>query len=154
MLSREAEYAIQALLKLATYDGNRYVSILNLSKELDIPFFYLSKILQKLVKQNILRSHKGPKGGVAFAVDPKKTTIYDIVVTVDSAKFFENCVLGLHECNSDAPCPLHDRWDILREEIKVMFGHRSIFELGNDPEVIRRAQLLAKKKAEAQAEKP
>lgn len=151
LLSREAEYAIQALLKLASYTDDSYVSILSLSEDLNIPFFYLSKILQKLVKQGVLKSHKGPKGGVAFAVKPEETSILDIVITIDGDKFFDSCVLGLHKCDSDSPCPLHEQWTILRESIRRMFGSDSLATLGRDPELIRRAQLLKKSLMEAAA---
>ncbi len=143
LLSREAEYAIQALLKLATYPKDDYVSILTLSKELSIPFFYLSKILQKLVKQRILRSHKGPKGGVSFAVNPGKTSVFDIIKTIDGDRLSDRCVLGLHVCDSINPCPLHEQWSLLRDQVKSMFEDETLNELSHDPEVMRRTSMLA-----------
>ena len=108
LLSREAEYAIQALLRLTNHDMNTFIPINILANELNIPFYYLSKILQKLVKHGFLNSHKGPRGGVAFAIDPEQMSVLDIVIAVDGDKIFAP-LLDKKELKSILlPEPIHD----------------------------------------------
>lgn len=144
LLSREAEYAIQALLRLTNHDMNTFIPINVLAKELNIPFYYLSKILQKLVKHGFLNSHKGPRGGVAFAIDPEKMSVLDIVIAVDGDKIFGSCVMGLHKCEDENACPLHHQWQKLREDIRHMFSNESLAKLGRDPELMKRAKTIAR----------
>ncbi|OQY26913.1 MAG: hypothetical protein B6244_12085 [Candidatus Cloacimonetes bacterium 4572_55] len=152
-LSREAEYAIQALLRLTLHKDEHYVSIKTLAKELNISEYYLSKILQKLVKKNILKSHKGPKGGIAFFDSPEKISMLDIVVAIDGKEIFEGCVLGLYRCESDDPCSLHERWLKLRDQIQQMFSDESLAQLGENPELIRRSQKFINIKQKASKSK-
>jgi len=41
------------------------------SKEYGIPLEYLMKIMQQLVRANILRSKRGPRGGFSLTRNPK-----------------------------------------------------------------------------------
>ncbi|MHC4596064.1 MAG: RrF2 family transcriptional regulator, partial [Planctomycetota bacterium] len=55
----------------------------NISKEYDIPLEYLLKILQQLVRANVLRSKRGSRGGFSLAKPPKKITMLQIIEAVD-----------------------------------------------------------------------
>jgi Rrf2 family protein len=50
-----------------------------ISEEHGIPHDYLQKILQRMVKANILRSKKGPKGGFTLARPAKEITLLEII---------------------------------------------------------------------------
>lgn len=132
MLSRESEYAIQTMLHMASKDNDDYLFIRRIAEELNIPFFYLSKILLKLVKAGLLHSHKGPKGGVKFAVDPCDITIYRIIEIIDGDGIFTKCVLGLPECGGEHPCAVHDQWGKLRGELTTMFSDKSLRQLAEE----------------------
>jgi Rrf2 family iron-sulfur cluster assembly transcriptional regulator len=129
LLSRESEYAIQTLLHLADKREESYVFIREIAQDLNIPFFYLSKILNKLVKANILLSQKGPKGGIRFALDPNSIKVYDIILIIDGDDIFNKCVLGLPSCGGENPCAVHNTWWGLRGDIEKMFREKSIVEL-------------------------
>lgn len=63
IFSREAEYAIQALIYLAKKESNKWVSIKEISNNLQIPQHFLGKIFQKLAQKRLLNSRKGVVGG-------------------------------------------------------------------------------------------
>ena len=54
-----------------------------ISKEYNIPLEYLLKILQQLVRVNILRSKRGPRGGFSLARETKNITILQIIEAVE-----------------------------------------------------------------------
>jgi Rrf2 family protein len=54
-----------------------------ISQEYDIPIEYLLKILQQLVKGNILRSKRGPRGGFRLARPANKITMLQIIEAAD-----------------------------------------------------------------------
>jgi len=128
LFSRESEYAIQTLLHLAGQSGDSYTYIRKIAADLNIPFFYLSKILNKLVKAGILTSLRGMKGGIKFAKNPGEISIYNVIVTIDGEDIFNQCVLGLPKCSSDHPCAVHTEWGALREQIAVLFRSKSLIE--------------------------
>lgn len=53
-----------------------------ISKEYNIPMEYLLKILQQLVRANILRSKRGPRGGFTMARPTKEITMLEIIEAV------------------------------------------------------------------------
>ena len=128
ILSSACNYGILATLYIAkeqrTNEG--YMSIRRLSNELNISFHFLTKILQTLTAEGLLHSHKGPKGGVMLAKPAKEISILDIVYAIDGSDIFTECVLGLPGCGDEKPCPMHEQWARVREELKGMFGSKTL----------------------------
>lgn len=118
LLSRSCVYGIRALIYLAMDDSRPFISIKELSNNLDISFHFLTKTLQILSHNQIVVSAKGTKGGVALNRLPEKINVYDIVVAIDGDAIFEECVLGLPGCADDNPCPLHSIWRVTKEELR------------------------------------
>ena len=82
-ISRSTGYALLAVGYLARHREKGIVLSQAISKQYDIPLEYLLKILQQLVRANILRSKRGPRGGFSLAVSPKKINMLQIVEAVD-----------------------------------------------------------------------
>ncbi len=118
MLSRAWEYAIQAALYLAKKPLGEYTLIREISKGLDIPHHYLGKIMQTLVKEGILISHKGPKGGLALSRKHSRMTIMDVITAIDGNDFTTKCIIGFKKCDGTAKCPLCATWTNKRDKIK------------------------------------
>jgi len=55
----------------------------DISKEYNIPLEYLLKILQQLVRANILRSKRGPRGGFSLAKPISKINMLEVIIAVD-----------------------------------------------------------------------
>ena len=106
-ISKSCEYSLRATLYIAAQDGAPYVSISEISKSLDISFHFLTKLLQKLTVHGLLKSYRGPSGGVALAKPARNISLYDIIMALGEGELFTSCALGLKGCGERAPCPLH-----------------------------------------------
>ncbi len=126
ILSNACDYGIRAALYVATQRNRKFVPIREISQKLQISFHFLTKILQILTQANLMTSFRGPNGGVAFARDPDNITLMDIIRAIDGPGLFEKCVLGLSDCGDEHPCPLHERWAEIREELRQMFESNSL----------------------------
>ncbi len=135
MLSRACEYAIQAALYLAKKPLGEYTLIREISKGLDIPHHYLGKIMQALVKEGILISHRGPKGGLALSKKPAEITMMDVVTAIDGTDFTTRCIIGLNKCEDTSQCPLHIAWCDKREQLKTLFAGESLDQFVKDLEL-------------------
>jgi len=82
-ISRSTGYALLAVGYLAQHQEQRIVLSQNISKEYNIPLEYLLKILQQLVRANVLRSKRGPRGGFSLAKPVKKISLLQIIEAVD-----------------------------------------------------------------------
>jgi len=108
MLSNSSKYALTAVLYLANQtDESHKKMVKDLSTSTHIPKAYLAKLLQQLSKHKIISSMKGPSGGYYLTEENKNLPVYSVIETIDGTQRLEACVLGINECNSDHPCPLH-----------------------------------------------
>ncbi len=93
-VSRSTGYAVLAVGYIARHAGKGVVLSQAVSKEYDIPLEYLLKILQQLVRANVLRSKRGPRGGFSMAKPANKITLLEVIEAVDGPMSSE---LGLEE---------------------------------------------------------
>lgn len=82
-ISRSTGYGLLAAGYIARNEKNGIVLSQTISKEYNIPLEYLLKILQQLVRANILRSKRGPRGGFVLSKSMSKITMLEIVEAVD-----------------------------------------------------------------------
>lgn len=82
-VSRSTGYALLAVGYIAKHQGNGVVLSQDVSRQYDIPLEYLLKILQQLVRANVLRSKRGPRGGFSLAKPANKITMLEIIEAVD-----------------------------------------------------------------------
>ncbi len=100
-----------------------------IAEEESIPRHYLAKILQQLASHGLVRSTKGPGGGFALAREPQELMISEIVDILEPGQNRSRCVLGLDECNDEAPCPLHATWSRLRDQFFDQLSRTSLSEM-------------------------
>ena len=82
-ISRSTGYALLAVGYIAKHKDKGIILSQNISKAYNIPLEYLLKILQQLVKANVLRSKRGPRGGFSLAKPVKKITMIQVIEAVD-----------------------------------------------------------------------
>lgn len=135
ILSKASEYGLRALMAMVIKTKDqKFVSISDLSSELDISFQFLTKILQSLNQAQIIISNKGPKGGVAFNIPPENILLSDVIKVLEGDDFFDKCILGLPGCGEAVPCPMHHIWKEIKEDLKDKLEHTSVAEMGSSIE--------------------
>ncbi|WP_067146923.1 RrF2 family transcriptional regulator [Pseudotamlana agarivorans] len=131
MFSKACEYGIKAAIFIATqsYEGKR-VSPKEIAQEIDSPQAFTAKILQALVKNDVVSSVKGAYGG--FEIDRNQIAsikLSQIVNAIDGDTIYNGCGLGLHACDEAHPCPVHDKFKAIRTDLKHMLENTSLEEL-------------------------
>jgi Rrf2 family protein len=82
-ISRSTGYALLAVGYIAKNQDQKTILSQNISKQYDMPLEYLLKILQQLVRANVLRSKRGPRGGFSLAKSTNKINMLEIIEAVD-----------------------------------------------------------------------
>lgn len=116
--SNACEYAIRALTYLARKPEGKMCMLREISEREGIPYHYLGKILQNLVRQGFVVSAKGRNGGFALARSAEAITLYEIKRSIDGVADLGRCAVGLDLCTDENPCPQHDLWGPLRLQIE------------------------------------
>lgn len=124
--SKKCEYALQAILLMAASENDCVCPAEEISKKLNIPKEFISKILQSLTESGLIESKKGKAGGFKLAKHSSKIKLIEIVEAVDGLESFNTCVLGFPNCSAENPCPLHDKWGELRVKAYEMLSEESL----------------------------
>ncbi len=75
-------FAVEAVLDIAYHISEDPVQSKDIAQRHNIPKRYLEQILQGLVRANVLKGTRGPKGGYALARERRRITLSDIVQVV------------------------------------------------------------------------
>ena len=133
MFSKACEYGIRAAIYVAheSKKGNRS-SLNEIAGAIDSPVAFTAKILQLLAKNKIIGSIKGPAGGYEISKTQQNTiSLQHIVEAIDGDRIYNGCGLGLHECNALKPCPVHNDFVGIRNNLKSMLVATKISDLAN-----------------------
>lgn len=116
MLSKSTEYAIRALVfvQLRNWEQKR-PGVSEIAKGIEAPEAYTAKILQTLTKNKLMDSMKGRGGGFFFNDNQSNLTLYDVIHLVEGDACFHKCGFGLKQCNNENPCPLHEKYKVVRD---------------------------------------
>ena len=119
MFSQTVEYALRAVVHLAMKSPESQTTAA-IAKATKIPMAYLSKVLQGLKEQEIVRLQRGIGGGVSLAHDPSKLTILDVVNAVEPIQRIKTCPLEL-KSHGKRLCSLHSRMDDSLKQMEYAF---------------------------------
>lgn len=133
-LSKASEYAIKATIYIASKSvSDSYTNLNEVAEAIGSPAAYTAKILQDLVKHKILHSVRGAHGGFFINKNElENINLLNIVVSIDGPEIFTKCVLGLNNCSSSKPCPLHKKYALLREFTTSMLVESKIENLAKE----------------------
>ncbi|MBI5921615.1 MAG: Rrf2 family transcriptional regulator [Betaproteobacteria bacterium] len=131
ILSRTSQYAIQALIYIATQP--RGVPILNrtVAEYLGVPPAYLAKIMQSLCRGNLLYSFRGRQGGFCLREGCEKVNLMQILALVEGPDITESCVIGLKICEDESACPMHEKWRPIKTRIVELMRNQTLAKLAS-----------------------
>src|SRR5690606_9204481 len=108
------------------------VGLKDIAYAIDSPEAFTAKILQQLVKSEIISSLKGPTGGFEMNKERlSQITLKNIVFAIDGDTVYKGCGLGLKECSEMSPCPLHDKFKAIRDELNHMLTNTTVMDLAD-----------------------
>ncbi|MCB0657313.1 MAG: Rrf2 family transcriptional regulator [Saprospiraceae bacterium] len=130
MFSKTCQYAMRAVLYLAAFTNEKHkLRVEDLAEALGVPRPFLAKILQQLVRNQLISSIKGPNGGFYLTEEDRKGNLADVVICIDGPDVFQSCISGLSACSSANPCPLHFQAYTLREGIHFHIRNQTIAQI-------------------------
>ncbi|MCX6300476.1 MAG: Rrf2 family transcriptional regulator [Bacteroidetes bacterium] len=130
MLSITCKTSIKAVVFLASkIDTDKKVSIKEIADDINGSEHTVGKLLQKLVKANIIKSSKGPTGGFYITLKQMQIAIIEIITAIDGDAVFKECGLGLSTCSSKRPCPIHNDYKKVRDQFEQFYKNKTVADL-------------------------
>ena len=131
MISQTVDYALRAILTIAQHGGTACTAQ-RIAEITQVPAPYLSKMMQGMVRANLVTSKRGLHGGFVLTQDAAELTIWDVVDAVEPFKRIRQCPLGI-DSHEGKLCPLHRRLDDAMEMVENYFRKTTVAELLSQP---------------------
>lgn len=122
-LTMQGEYAIRAMLELASEYGNGLISAKELASRQEIPPVFLTKILSTLTKAGLIVSQRGSQGGIRLAKEPSSITVQTVIEAVEGPFRLNMCLGETGTCGRKPECKVHKMWyraqDAMLKELSI-----------------------------------
>lgn len=146
-LTKEGEYAVRALLYLASQPDGKHCLINDIAEAQEVPRNYLSKIMQHLARAGFVKSRRGSKGGFLLARPADEITMRQVIEAVEGPIFLNVCLIREGECHRDDLCPVHPVWKEAQRRLFEVLDSKTMAALAKDAVEIRKAARKASGKA-------
>ena len=129
-LTKTVEYALISMNYIENNANNKPVSAKLIANQFSIPEELLAKILQKLVKRNILKSIRGSHGGYKIKDSTKNINLISFIESLEGP-------IGIVDCTITDDCSLMDFCNIRKPINSINNNIRSIFEKATLNDIIK-----------------
>ena len=116
VLNKETDYAVRALISLGM-KAEGWVSAKAISDEQAIPYQFLRRILQELIRNGLVESKEGAGGGVRLGKNPAEIGVAAVIEIFQGKVQVSDCMFRKQLCSNRANCVL--RHQIMRIERMV-----------------------------------
>jgi Rrf2 family protein len=134
-LTKKADYGLMAMKFLAEQPESPALSAKDIADTYGIPSQLLAKILQRLTKTGLLKSHAGMNGGYALSRDPRQISAFEVIHAIDGPLFITSCTKGAKGCDLTPSCTIKEPLARVNETIVGVLKSISIYDLADhEPE--------------------
>ena len=115
---------------MAADEGKLYTAE-DIHENLQIPLRYLRKLLTTLSKSGLMTSMQGKDGGYLLAKKASEISLFDVVHVTENQQTEGMCFFGFKDCAFDIRCTMHDKWELVRENMNQVLRTTSLADLSN-----------------------
>lgn len=131
-LSKKADYALMAMKHLALNAERGASSAREIAEQYNIPVELLAKVLQRLVREGLLVSQQGTRGGYQLARPAAIISVADVIVAVDGPLTVTACATEEVSCDQYATCSIRDPLWRIKDRIVAALATCSLAEMSTD----------------------
>lgn len=130
-ISRKTDYALRMIAALVE-DPSGVVSVRTAASESHVPYSFARSIQHDLAVAGLVSNTRGANGGMRLAVDPKETTLLQVVEAVQGEVCFSGC-LNADGCGGVCPnrsqCHYTPVWCNAERMLRAFFSQVTLYEL-------------------------
>lgn len=127
-LTKKADYGLIAMRHLAEHAGVAACSAKDLAEMYSIPQEALAKILQKLVRAQLLVSHQGTNGGYVLARSAREISALEVIQAIEGPLFITSCSAN-GDCEQVDRCNVREPLRKVNRTIEEVLSKLTIFDM-------------------------
>jgi len=128
-ITRQTEYAIRGLMELARRQSEVPVQLKSIASSCEVSEAFLAKIFQVLSQRQIVRSHRGVKGGFSLGRSPQQITLLDVVDICEGGLALNHCLRKVDPCKNAADCPVARKWEEIQDLVTDALGVTTLADI-------------------------
>jgi len=141
-VSTKGRYGTRLLLDLALHHDEERVLLRDVALRQEISLLYLERLIAPLVAAGIVRTTRGPRGGVSLAKPPEQIKLSEVIQILEGSTAPTECVNDPLVCERSGTCATRDIWGELKQKTDSILESITIHDL------------VERQKQKVKAEKP
>ena len=129
-LSTRGRYGTRALLDLALHQGKGIVPLKDIARRQEISLSYLEHLVAPLIAAGIIKSTRGPQGGISLLKHPQYIRLSEVVQLLEGSLAPTKCVDNPKSYPRSDFCATHDIWSEVEKAINKVLGSITLQDLG------------------------
>jgi Rrf2 family iron-sulfur cluster assembly transcriptional regulator len=109
VLRRNTDYALRAMVNLASHYGNEPISTRKIAAEEDISYQLACKLMQRLKKAKLVTSCMGANGGFTLNKETSRISLLDVINAIQGPISLNRCLLGVNACPKQKNCSVRSK---------------------------------------------
>ena len=118
-LGKLTDYAVLLMCQIARSPHTKWHTARGLAEECHLPMPTVGKLLRTLLRNGLLTSHRGIKGGYVLARPPELIPLTDIISALEGPFALTQCSSAVGDpCDLESSCPVRDNQRIISQAIR------------------------------------
>ena len=126
-VSEAASLALHSVVLLAA-NGQEVLSTREMAQALEVSEAHLSKVLQRLSKEGLVRSIRGPRGGFVLGRPADETTLLEVYEAIEGPLVPSKCLFDTPICSGEK-CILGGALESVHRQLREYLGGTKVGEL-------------------------
>ena len=128
-LSTKGRYGLRALLDLALHQDEGSVLLKDIARRQEFSLPYLQHLIAPLVAAGVVKSTRGPRGGVSLLQPPSEITLSEVVQPLEGCITPVDCVSNPALCQRSASCATRDVWGEMNDAMSQVLDSTTLQDL-------------------------
>ncbi len=126
-VSRKVDYALRAVIHLANAEANGGTcTVAEIAERERMPRQFLEKIVQQLIRKELVRSRRGCHGGYVLARPAEDVTFRDVIEALEGPISLNVCVGDHPDCFLIGACGMNRIWAEGQRRVMDLFEKTTI----------------------------
>lgn len=131
-ITRATDYAVRVMVHLAVLPEGHKAQLSALAEVSGVRENFLSKILQRLVHQGLVSSHRGTGGGFCLSMAPQQIALLQVIEAMEGPTQLNVCLGEGPSCERRVWCGVHPVWKKAQGALVQILGSISIAQLAEE----------------------
>jgi Rrf2 family cysteine metabolism transcriptional repressor len=128
-LSTKGRYGTRALLEIALHEGREPILLRDIASRQQISLSYLEHIISPLIAGGIIRSTKGPRGGISLNRKPSEVKLSEVIQLLEGSVAPADCVDNPDICDRSSSCVTRDLWKEIKDVMSEVLESTTLQDL-------------------------